>query len=184
MDQCFEYLVNIATIIGACAAVVAVCVAWKQLTQANWGIRRGHSPILLIIEPSIVLNRSYPNIIESFQFKLRNDGDGPAFKIDIKVKQGNIELIRAAHPSWSHEGIPLAELHKDILGKGAALDCFFRVPASFKPFEEKPPILIQITCENIFRKRGSFLYEVPLDQIPAITRGIKSLHFKEMTGFD
>lgn len=186
MGQCVDFIVNIATVIGGCAAVAAVLVAWKQLTQANWGIRRGHSPILLIetIEPFVVLNRSYPNIVESIWFKLRNDGNGPALKMDVKVLQGDIQLERISHPSWSQRNIPLTELHRNIVSKGGELECFFKAPAGFKPFEEKKPLLIQITCENIFRKQGSFLYEVPLNQIPAITRGIKAIDFEEMTGFD
>ncbi len=188
-----DQLFLMQTIVGAMTMLIAMAALFVgvwQLRQMNVNIRRGFSPVLVIKPPvhgidtihfSSVI-RDYP-VVEYVRFELYNDGNGPAFDIGFTVSQGNLELHRAVDPLWLHSRIPMDEVHRSSLARGSGFYCFFKVKAGFTPPPEGKPLKIKVTCRNVYKSEGTFLFEAPTDLFSALSEDSQTLLFSEMKGF-
>ncbi len=183
------YDIKAWTILGTFFTLIGVIIALKHLYIIIREIRRSYSPILLIepligVDPPIKFSqvvKEYP-VVQSVNFKLRNNGNGPALNIKIKVRQGKLELERKIHPSYLQEDIFPGELERSSLAKGEMLKCLFRAKAGFPLPKENSPLLIDVTCENIYKQKMKFFFEAPTDTLSALSEKSQALSFKKVKG--
>jgi|GEM_PF-5607990 len=179
------------TIIGTIATLIGMIIALIQLYKINRNVKRSFSPILILdtsrigSEPMIKFNQAFEQypVVERVSFKLRNDGNGPAFNIDIKVRQGTLILERSIHPSWSQRSIPASELNRKNLGKNEEAECFFKITSGFTPPREGKPLTIEVICKNMYCQTLSFRFHMKTDMLSALAEESEILFFDEMKGF-
>jgi hypothetical protein len=187
-EACFQVTILVFTIVGALAASAAVWVAWRQLSAAREEIRRANFPILIVTlqphagrGPVTFSRESNANpVVQDVAFGIRNDGNGPALNIEVRVSQGALQLERAIAPNWAARGISQQELYRNSLARSDQMDCFFTVSAGFNRPTVESPLRITVTCETVYSNKLLFVFEAPMGFLSALAEKGRVLTFREM----
>jgi len=177
----------IATWIGAIAGVTGVSIAWTQLRRGRREVRRGVAPVLIVefnpaASTSAFVPSSHTNapVVQKANLLVRNDGNGPAMNLAFQAKQGGLELERGIDPSSVSRGVSRYDVYRTSLARGEQLECFFSVRAGFMPPKEGAPLVVIITCEDIWGGRFKFIFQASMDLLSALSEGNRRLTFVRM----
>ncbi len=186
-ELCLLQINTIFVVVDAIAAIFGIVITIYQIIQARKEVRRSYSPILLVeFHPSgtqspitFYHDVNYP-VVQNVYFILRNDGNGPALNMQIKVSQGTLVLERSVNQNWDSRGISLQEVYRNSLSRGERIECFFSVKAGFTPPGVDQPLSIVITCKNVYGNCLRFTFEAPMDFLSTIGQKYRSLNFIKM----
>ena len=178
---------TIAVVIGVVVACSGVLIALYQIRRGRRELRRSYTPLFVVeFGPvgtqspiTFARNTNYP-VVQNISFLLRNDGNGPALNIEIKVYQGCLKLERTVHPSWLSRGIFLQETYRNSLIKGDKMECYFSVKAGYTLPELDQPLRVLITCDNAYNNHLKFTFEAPMDFLSALGEEYRSINFVKM----